>query len=78
MPYPASAEALWRTDRLYDIVIVVDYNIRRRRRGLGSAIFMHIADADYGPTAGCVALSRCDLTRVLAALPRRVAVVIGC
>lgn len=76
-PYPASAEALWRADHLYDIVVVVDYNLRRRRRGYGSAIFMHLADPDYGPTAGCVALSRGDLTHLLAALPRRACLAIG-
>jgi L,D-peptidoglycan transpeptidase YkuD (ErfK/YbiS/YcfS/YnhG family) len=70
MPYPASAEELWRADGLYDIVVVVDYNVRQRRRGYGSAIFMHVADPAYGPTAGCVALRREHLTRLLAILPR--------
>lgn len=66
MPYPASAEELWRADHLYDIVVVVDWNVRRRGRGYGSAIFMHVAEKDYGPTAGCVALRLPELQRVLA------------
>lgn len=77
MPYPASAEELWRADGLYDIVVVVDYNVRRRGRGHGSAIFMHVAEAGYGPTAGCVALRRDHLTRLLAALTRRSILAIG-
>lgn len=77
MPYPASAEELWRADHLYDIVVVVDWNVRRRGRGYGSAIFMHVAEKDYGPTAGCVALKLPELQRVLAALPRRARLAIG-
>jgi L,D-peptidoglycan transpeptidase YkuD (ErfK/YbiS/YcfS/YnhG family) len=72
MPYPASAEELWRADGLYDIVVVIDYNVRRRGRNHGSAIFMHVAGPRYGPTEGCVALERGDLVRLLAALPRNV------
>jgi L,D-peptidoglycan transpeptidase YkuD (ErfK/YbiS/YcfS/YnhG family) len=36
-------------------------------RGRGSAIFLHVAQRDYGPTEGCVALAVSDLQRVLAA-----------
>ena len=42
-PYPASAEHLWRADRLYDVVVVIGYNDDPARCGRGSAIFMHVA-----------------------------------
>jgi L,D-peptidoglycan transpeptidase YkuD (ErfK/YbiS/YcfS/YnhG family) len=42
-PFRASHEALWRDDRLYDLIIVVDYNIFPRRSQRGSAIFIHCA-----------------------------------
>lgn len=77
LPYAASHEELWRSDRLYDIVVVVDYNVKRRSRNLGSAIFMHVADPDYGPTAGCVALKLGHLQQVLAMLPRNASIAIG-
>jgi L,D-peptidoglycan transpeptidase YkuD (ErfK/YbiS/YcfS/YnhG family) len=64
-PYPASAERLWREDALYDIVVVLDYNLRPRMRGRGSAIFMHVARPDYGPTEGCIALRREHLQLLL-------------
>lgn len=66
LPYPASAERMWREDHLYDIVVVLDYNLRRRTRGLGSAIFMHVARKDLTPTEGCIALPLQKLGRVLA------------
>ncbi len=72
LPYPASHERLWRQDRLYDIVVVLDCNIEPRCRGRGSAIFMHIARRNLAPTAGCIAMTREDLLRFLAAAPKSV------
>ena len=68
LPYPASAEQMWREDELYDLVVVLGHNMRPRARGLGSAIFMHVARPDYAPTAGCVALSPPHLARLLGRL----------
>jgi len=69
-PYPASAEAMWRSDGLYDIVVVLDYNERPRVRGKGSAIFIHVARPGFLPTEGCVALRARDLRKLLALMGR--------
>ena len=66
LPYSARHEALWRADALYDIVGVLGWNDAPVRRGAGSAIFLHVAAADYAPTEGCLALAMADLRRVLA------------
>jgi L,D-peptidoglycan transpeptidase YkuD (ErfK/YbiS/YcfS/YnhG family) len=58
LPYPASAEQLWRDDELYDALIVIGYNMEPVVPGAGSAIFLHIATPDFAPTAGCVAVER--------------------
>jgi L,D-peptidoglycan transpeptidase YkuD (ErfK/YbiS/YcfS/YnhG family) len=71
LPYPASAERLWRQDNLYDILVVLDFNASPRVQGRGSAIFMHIARCGYRPTEGCIALRPADLRRVLARLGPR-------
>jgi len=46
---------------------VLGWNDAPVLRGRGSAIFLHVARADYGPTDGCIALGLGDLRRVLAA-----------
>ncbi len=69
-PYPTSSETLWREDRLYDLIVVLDHNERPRVQGGGSAIFMHVARPGYTPTEGCIALRIDHLRRVLAALRR--------
>ena len=71
MPYPASHERMLREDGLYDACVVLDWNIRPRRRGRGSAIFFHLARPGYTPTQGCVAVSRRTMARLLPLLSRR-------
>jgi L,D-peptidoglycan transpeptidase YkuD (ErfK/YbiS/YcfS/YnhG family) len=70
LPSGFSHEEMWRDDRLYDVVGVLDWNIRPRVRRRGSAIFLHLCRADFAPTAGCVALRPRDLHRVLSAVGR--------
>lgn len=65
LPYPASHERMLRADGLYDVVIVLDANIRPRRRNGGSAIFLHLARPGYAPTEGCVAISPRDMAWLL-------------
>jgi L,D-peptidoglycan transpeptidase YkuD (ErfK/YbiS/YcfS/YnhG family) len=67
LPHAAGAERLWRADGLYDLVVELGWNDAPVRPGRGSAIFLHVARPDYGPTEGCVALAREDLLEVLAA-----------
>ena len=72
LPTAARHETLWRDDGLYDLVIVLNYNIVPRRKGTGSAIFLHCARPDFAPTEGCIALRREDLRKTLAALTHNV------
>jgi len=74
LPYPASAETMRRGDGLYDVCLVLDWNLRPRRRGAGSAIFLHIARDGLAPTEGCIALSRRDMERLLPHVVRGTAI----
>jgi L,D-peptidoglycan transpeptidase YkuD (ErfK/YbiS/YcfS/YnhG family) len=65
LPYPASAEELWRADALYDIVVVLGFNDAPVVAGKGSAIFLHVAAKDFAPTEGCVALEKDGLLELL-------------
>jgi L,D-peptidoglycan transpeptidase YkuD (ErfK/YbiS/YcfS/YnhG family) len=66
LPYPESHERLWRDDHLYDVVVVLSHNERPRQRYRGSAVFIHIADPQRKPTAGCIAVSLSDMRKLLA------------
>ena len=65
LPYAASHERMWRDDRLYDAVVILGFNDAPVIAGKGSAIFLHVARPDYGPTEGCVALALPDLLELL-------------
>lgn len=69
-PFAARHEDMMREDELYDICLVLDWNIRMRRQGAGSAIFFHLIRPGYEPTAGCVAIARRDMLRLLPHLKR--------
>ena len=64
-PFKESAERLFRSDNIYDIICVIDYNLNPIIKNKGSAIFMHIARADYSGTQGCVAISEKNLVLLL-------------
>lgn len=76
-PYPKSHEAMWRDDHVYDVVLVLDFNLRPRVRNGGSAIFFHLARPDFRPTAGCLALSRADMLKLLPRLSTRTHIAFG-
>ncbi|MDQ0457319.1 L,D-transpeptidase family protein [Rhizobium paknamense] len=71
LPLAVSHERLLRQDDLYDFCLVMDWNVNRRQRGCGSAIFFHQARPGYRPTEGCVAVAPRDMRRLLPHLSRR-------
>ena len=60
-PHPFSHERLRRADRLYDLIILTDWNWPRSEPGGGSAIFIHRWRKPGHPTEGCVAFRPDDL-----------------
>ena len=63
-PHSFSHECLRRSDPLYDLVILTDWNWPCAVAGRGSAIFMHQWRRPRVPTEGCVALRRDHLHRI--------------
>ena len=61
-------EKLYRKDRIYDIIITLDYNTNPIIKNKGSAIFLHVAKENYKPTAGCIALKKEDLIHLLSVI----------
>lgn len=66
----ASGDRLWRDDQLYDLIVEIDHNTRPRIAGRGSAVFLHLARAGLMPTAGCIAMPRNELIRLVSNLDR--------
>ena len=76
-PFNFSAEKLFREDELYNVVCVLNYNTNPIIPGIGSAIFMHVAHADYIPTEGCIALEQEDLIYLLSFIDSKTEIILG-
>ncbi len=66
LPFKYSAEKLYLKNNTYDIVVVINYNLKPVRKNKGSAIFLHLSSKKYSPTLGCVALLKKDLKKLIA------------
>ena len=64
-PFKYSAEKLYRKDNIYDIVLVLNYNLNPTIKNKGSAIFIHVARRNYKFTKGCIAVSKKDLKKIV-------------
>jgi L,D-peptidoglycan transpeptidase YkuD (ErfK/YbiS/YcfS/YnhG family) len=77
LPAADGVDRMWRDDPLYDLTFVLDQNFTRRAKGLGSAIFFHLARPGLTPTAGCIAISGDDMRKIAPRLARGARFVIG-
>jgi L,D-peptidoglycan transpeptidase YkuD (ErfK/YbiS/YcfS/YnhG family) len=75
--HTANGDRLTRDDHLYDFIIEIDHNTRPRIAGRGSAVFLHLARDNFGPTAGCVAMTRSAMLRLLRRIGPRTRIEIG-
>ncbi len=73
----SSADRLTRDDHLYDFIIEIDHNTTPRIAGRGSAVFLHLARPGFTPTAGCIAMTKANMLRLLARIDRKTRIVIG-
>ena len=64
-PFKYRAEKLYRKDKMYDIFINIKYNYSPIIKGNGSAIFLHLANSNYKPTSGCIAIAKRDFLKIL-------------
>ena len=57
-PFKYKSEKLFRTDNIYDIIIVLNFNMNPTIKNKGSAIFIHVAKNNLSPTKGCIAIKK--------------------
>ena len=65
IPNKYKHEKLYRKDNIYDLILVLNYNTRPILKNKGSAIFIHVATKNYKKTAGCIALKKEHLIRLV-------------
>jgi L,D-peptidoglycan transpeptidase YkuD (ErfK/YbiS/YcfS/YnhG family) len=77
LPTKYTHEKLYRKDNVYDLLIVLNYNMRPIFKNKGSAIFIHIARQNYKKTSGCVAIKKPHLIKLIKKIKKNTKVVIN-
>ena len=70
-PCKSSFEKLWRKDNVYDIIIVINYNLNPIVKNKGSAIFLNIAKKKYQSTNGCIAVSKKNIRLIASKINKK-------
>jgi L,D-peptidoglycan transpeptidase YkuD (ErfK/YbiS/YcfS/YnhG family) len=70
LPSKYGYEKLFRNDRIYDLILVLNYNMNPIIKNKGSAIFIHIAKNNYCKTKGCIALKKKDLIEIISKIKK--------
>jgi len=71
LPSKFGHEKLYRKDDIYNLIIVLDYNMNPVTKNKGSAIFIHLAKKNYKPTQGCVGLKQNDLIKLIKMIKKK-------
>ena len=75
-PFFYSAEKLHKNENIYDLILVINYNLKPIIKNKGSAIFLHIAKKNYSPTEGCIAISKKDMKLLLGYINKKTKLII--
>ena len=71
LPFSYSHEKLFIKENIYDIILVLDYNMNPIVKDKGSAIFIHVAKKNYSKTKGCIAVNKFSLLEIIKRLKIR-------
>ena len=65
LPFKYNYEKLYKKENIYDIVLVLNFNMNPVRKNKGSAIFIHISKNNYKKTQGCIAVKKYQLLKII-------------
>lgn len=69
-PSNYSHEILHKRNNIYDLILVLDYNMNPVKKNKGSAIFVHVAKRSFRKTEGCIAVKKKDLLKIISEIKR--------
>ena len=65
LPFAHKHEKLYKKENIYDIILVLNYNMNPVKKNKGSAIFIHVAKNNFKKTEGCVAIKKQNLIKLI-------------
>ena len=76
-PFNYKSEKLYRSNNIYDIILVLDFNMHPIKKNKGSAIFIHISNNKYNPTQGCIAIKKKELLKLIKFIDKKTKIIIN-
>ena len=76
LPFNYSHEKLYKKENIYDVILVLNYNMHPIIKNKGSAIFIHVARQNYEKTHGCIAIKKAQLLKIIKELKKNSVVTI--
>ena len=65
LPFNYKHEKLYKKENVYDIILVLNYNMEPVKKNRGSAIFIHVAKKNHNKTEGCIAIEKLKLIKLI-------------
>ena len=65
LPFDCKHEKLFKNENIYDIILVLNYNMNPVKKNKGSAIFIHVSKNNFRKTEGCVAIKKINLIKLI-------------
>ena len=75
-PFKKSAEKLFLKEKIYDLILVINFNRNPTVKKAGSAIFLHLAEKRFVPTKGCIAIQKKDFLKILPLIKKNTKLII--
>ena len=72
LPTKYSHEKLYRKDNVYDLILVLNYNMKPTIKNKGSAIFIHVTRKNYQSTQGCITLKKNNLIKLISKINKNI------
>ena len=76
-PFNYTSEKLYKSDNIYDIILVLNFNMHPIKKNKGSAIFIHISNNKYSPTQGCIAIQKKELLKMIEFIDKKTKIIIN-
>ena len=71
LSFEKKAEKLYLKKNSYDLILVLNYNMKPVIKNKGSAIFLHIANKKFNATKGCVAIAKRTFIKILPLITKK-------
>ena len=65
LPSSYTYEKLYKKENIYDIILVLNFNMSPVLKKKGSAIFIHVARKNFVKTEGCIAIKKTYLLKII-------------